>query len=48
MSADGKTVHLVFAGGPGGFSVRRAELTMAATHNQKSSRAGMPESERPR
>jgi hypothetical protein len=27
MSADGKTVHLVFAGGPGGFSIRRMELT---------------------
>jgi len=31
MSADGTTVHLVFAGGPGGFSIRRAELTSTAT-----------------
>jgi hypothetical protein len=30
MSADGITLPLVFAGGPGGFSIRRAELTHAA------------------
>ena len=29
MSADGKTIHLLFAGGAGGFSIRQATLTVA-------------------
>jgi len=42
MSADGKTVHLVFAGGPGGFSIRRAELTSTIPADQIPSGANTP------
>lgn len=33
MSPDGKTIHLLFAGGPGGFSIRKAMLTVSESRS---------------